>query len=73
MTTFQLYRIVLKSKDGPRVYARFPLRDGWPIAWTSDRRRADRWLSGNALEILCSLRREHKPARLERCDETIPD
>lgn len=73
MTILHLYRVTLETRTGIKVYARRPDREGCPVAWTNDPERADVWGPAAAIEVHCSLRREHKPARLERCDETITD
>lgn len=73
MTTYRLFRITLETRAGIKIYARQPERDGLPVTWTNEADRADRWMADPALEIICSLRRQRKPARLERCDETITD
>lgn len=73
MTTYALFRVSLKTRGGLTIYARMPERPGLPITWTNDEKLADRWMSGSALDVICSLRRERKPARLERCDEVTTD
>ena len=71
MTTYRLFRIRLRTRAGLTLYARLPDRDGDPITWTREPDKADRMMSASALDAICRLRRERKPARLERCDETI--
>lgn len=67
MTT--LYRIRATSKGGKVIYAREPAQDGHPFVWVSDLGRASRWPPGQALDVVCALRRQHVAAKYEPCDE----
>ena len=64
-----LYRVTMTTRGGILVYAREPAQDGLPLHWVQETARAGRWQAPDALEVICSLRRENKPARLEACEE----